>query len=200
MTNLVPDWRLKAETGMTLAQAKAAFNQPALTANLAPVPGAPAKPGPNPALNQVILPSMRDRWLSSQLYYYDPQYVENVCRGAMTGNLMARWLLFDLMEQTWPRLIKNLNELKTAVVDMEWNVQPYTVTGKKPSAEAQKRAEVSEQLLANMTGDVESDERDFEDTLYDVMDSVGKGIAVSEILWREPGDPENQSGLCYSHR
>jgi phage gp29-like protein len=143
----------------------------------------------------IVRPHVRDRWLASQLSFWTPQQVENTCRGAMAGNLLAQWLMFDLMEQSWPRLSKNLNELKNAVIDLEWNLQPYALSGQKPSAEAQRRAEIMEGLCWQMKPEVDADERDFEDTLFDIMDDLGKGIEVSEILWMAPGDPQNTTGL-----
>ncbi|HSM84608.1 MAG TPA: DUF935 family protein [Candidatus Limnocylindrales bacterium] len=143
----------------------------------------------------VVRPNVRDRWLASQLSYFTPQIVENTVRGAMAGNLLAQWLMFDLMEQTWPRLNKNLNELKNAVIDLDWNLQPFALRGDKPSAEATRRRKVIEQALWLMRPEADADEADFEDTIYDVLDAVGKGIAVSEIDWMAPGDPDNQTGL-----
>lgn len=194
---LVPAWREKAKGGIPLsvAQAKAAENA-------APAPKTqaveilktePSKPS-NPML-AVIRPNVRDRWLASQLSYFTPQIVENTVRGAMSGNLLAQWLMFDLMEQTWPRLTKNLNELKSAVIDLSWNLQPYALSGQKPSAEAERRRQKLEQLCLQMKPEPDANENDFEDTLYDVMDGLGKGISVLETLWSGPGEVDNTTGL-----
>lgn len=187
----IPDWRLAAGAGQSLAQAKEAT----VGAVKPQVPAPGSVPQGNSAMGQVILPSVRDRWQSAQLHYFTPQYVENICRGAMSGNLLGRWLLFDLMEQTWPRLVGNLNTLKDAVIDLDWNLQPFALRGEKPSPEAQRRAKKCDQAIAVMRPETEADERDFDELLYDVMDGVGKGIAVSEILWMPPNDPENWVGL-----
>jgi phage gp29-like protein len=175
----VPDWRRDAGPGVALA-------------TVAPKPAVEAPPG---TMEQVIMPGVRDRWLASQIYYYTPRYVENIIRGAAAGYLLGRWLMFDLMERTWPRLNKNLNELKNAAIDLDWNVQPYAPKGDKPTPEAQKRAKVVEQLLYGMKPDIEANEEDFEGTLYDSMDAVGKGLSVQEILWMAPDDPNNATGL-----
>ena len=152
-------------------------------------PAAAAPPAPKPAdggraqapMNLIIRPSARDRWTSSLISQYTPQYVENICRGAMAGNLNSQWLMFELMEQTWPRLSKNLNELKNAVNDLEWNVVPFALKGQKPTPEAQRRARIIEYVIWNMNPDVTANENDFEDTVYDVLDALGKSIAVLEM-------------------
>ncbi len=145
----------------------------------------PANPdataGLNPALATIIHPSVRDRWMTGVLANYTPTLIENTIRGALSGNLMAIWLMFDLMERTWPRLSKNLNELKTAVINLGWNVQPFALKGDKPTAEAQRRKRVIEQMLWTMRPDLERDENDFDDTLRDIMDAVGKGVALLQL-------------------
>ncbi|HEU0011087.1 MAG TPA: DUF935 family protein [Verrucomicrobiae bacterium] len=142
------------------------------------ISGAAAAP-----LFRVIAPEARDRWQGAALRSYTPQYVEQITRGAMAGHLQAQWEMFDLMEQTWPRLNSALNDLKDAVLGLQWSVQPWSPQGAMPSPEAQRRARLCEELLWNFEPRADHDENDFEDTLRDVLDSVGKGIAVLEIDW-----------------
>jgi phage gp29-like protein len=132
----------------------------------------------------VIAPEARDRWQGAALRTYTPQYVEQILRGAMSGHLQAQWEMFDLMEQTWPRLNSALNDLKDAVLALQWNVQPWSAQSAMPSPEAQRRARLCEELLWNFEPRAAHDENDFEDTLRDILDSVGKGIAVLEIDWQ----------------
>lgn len=190
VSDKVPDWRKQAVPGQTLAQAKAAFESgnpptansapPAPVKLPAPAPQAPAANQPSP-MRLIIRPSARDRWLSSYLATYTPSYVENIIRGAMAGNTMSQWLMFDLMERTWPRLQKNFKELKDAVNDLEWNLQPFALKGQKPTDEAQRRARILEYIIWNMEPDVTKNENDFEDTVFDTLDALGKSIAVLEM-------------------
>jgi len=191
MSNQIPEWRMAARAGVSLAAAEAAA-KPASGPVASVAPTAPAElsapaPGPqgkgNPDLMRLLRPNVRDRWLATQLSYYTPEIVMNTIRGAMAGNLMSQWLMFDLMEQTWGRLTKNLNELKNAVVDLDWNVQAHARKGEKPTDEAQKRARVVDDLIWSMRPEADADENDFEDTLRDVMDGIGKGISVLETGW-----------------
>ncbi len=134
-------------------------------------------------LFRVIAPEARDRWQGAALRAYTPQYVEQITRGAMSGHLQAQWEMFDLMEQTWPRLNSALNDLKDAVLGLQWNLQPWSPQGARPSPEAQRRTRLCEELLWSFEPRADQDENDFEDTLRDILDSVGKGIAVLEIDW-----------------
>lgn len=134
-------------------------------------------------LFRVIAPEARDRWQGATLRTYTPQYVEQITRGAMAGHLQAQWEMFDLMEQTWPRLNSALNDLKDAVLGLQWTLQPWSPQGAMPSPEAQRRARFCEELLWNFEPRADHDENDFDDTLRDILDSIGKGIAVLEIDW-----------------
>ena len=157
-----------------------------LAAKGAPAPATvPAPMPPLKDLTQIIHPSARDRWMTGLIGMYSPTLIENTIRGAMSGNLVAQWQMFDLMERTWPRLSKNLNELKTAVIGLGWNLQPFAMKGDKPSKEAQRRKRVIEQMLWSMRPDMERDENDFEDTLRDVMDAVGKGVAMLQTDYEQ---------------
>ena len=98
----VPDWRRAARPGVSLAAAGA------------PVQAAPAPA--TPALATIVRPEARQAWLGSNLTTYTPQYIEQILRSALGGSLQEQWILFGLMEDTWPRLSKNLNKLKRAVV------------------------------------------------------------------------------------
>jgi phage gp29-like protein len=150
----------------------------------------------SPAVQQpnYILPNARDRWMATNLHYYKPHRIEQIARSAMSGNLIAQWQMFDLMEQTWPRLVKNLNELKHAVIDLDWNLQAYAPKGQKPSKEAQRRAAIIDMILRDMLPEEESNENDFDDTLYDAMDAVGKGISILEICWEQKDITLNLKG------
>lgn len=139
----------------------------------------------DPPMQTFIRPAARDRWMAAYVHYYKPQMVENIARSAMSGNMVSQWLMFDLMEQTWPRLVKNLNELKDGVIGLDWNLQPYAPKGQKPSPEAQRRCAILQQLLGDMQPDMTANENDFDDTLRDVLDAVGKGISVLEIDWQQ---------------
>lgn len=158
----------------------------------------PPKPSPEPPqapakekvfvrndapLLEIITPSARDRWITSRMKDYTPERVENVFRGAMTGSLLAQWELFDLMEGTWPRLNKNLNELKDDVKTSNWDLQPWAAKGKKPTPEAQRRADIVEYCVWNMEPAADDDENDFEGMVGDGLDSWGKAISVQELLW-----------------
>jgi phage gp29-like protein len=176
-----------------IAKAKLAESAPA------PAAAAPSSEvAKDKKLVQMIRPTARDRWQASTLSYYTPQVIENTFRGVMSGNLVAQWMLMDLMEQTWPRLNKNLNEIKDGAKALNRMVKPYADKDEKPTPEAIRRAKVVDKLLRTMRPNRKKLERDLDDTIYDVLDALGKGIELSEILWEETPRPVKVAGETLS--
>ena len=133
------------------------------------------------SMMSVIRPSARDRWMQGILSYYTPAIVETTVRSALAGNLFAQWLMFDLMEQTWPRLSSNLNQLKDAVIALDRVVEPFKLKGQDASPEAVRRATVIEAALLSMKPRQAYSENGYDRTIYDVLDAVGKGISVLDV-------------------
>ena len=53
---------------------------------------------------RILRPQAAYRWLLPQVAAITPQYIEMVMRGALAGNHVQQWELFDLMLDTWPEL------------------------------------------------------------------------------------------------
>jgi len=94
------------------------------------------------------------------------------------------------MEDTSPRLMKNLNEVKRAVVGLDWQLFPWQGENEAPSEAAQAKARLVGSALRGMRPDPAADENDFSGTIYDVLDAWGKGQSVLEVDWevREAGE------------
>ena len=109
-------------------------------------------------LRQIIRPNASSRWILPQLASITPTYIEGVLRGAFTGSHIQAWELFDLMEDTWPRLSKNLNELKRAVVQMDWQLEPWAEEDTPPTDNAKERAKLVSSALWRMQPEPCADE------------------------------------------
>ena len=130
-----------------------------------------------------IQPAARDRWGSQVLSTWTPELIESTIRGAMSGDLTRQWELFELMESTWYRLQKNLEQIKASVISMDWEVQPWARKGEEPTPEAVRKAELVDDLIWDFRPRPDYDENDFEDTIRDILDARGKGISVLEVDW-----------------
>lgn len=134
-------------------------------------------------LGPIVVPQARDRWMGPMAASYTPERVEMTLRGSMNGDLRAQHDLFELMEETWPRLAKNLGQLKDTVIGSDWSVQPWTGDTDQVTPEGKKRADLVERLMWTMQPRADYDENGWEDTVRDLLDARSKGISVLEIDW-----------------
>jgi len=97
-------------------------------------------PTPAKLAAPVIRPSNRD--YEPQLFgrSLSPDTVGALLDAGARGDLAAQSDLFNLMEDTWPRLRANLQKIKNAIRKLPLNVQPFTPKNGKPSASAQEKA------------------------------------------------------------
>ena len=182
--NSVPEWRQRAPAGLSLAAARARGGAGRGPAEAAARSGIAALPeGLSRSLAKVLRPQAAYRWLLPQLAAITPQYIEMVLRGAMAGSHVQAWELFDLMEDTSPRLLKNLNELKRAVVAMDWLLAPWQEEDQPPSDAAKEKARLASTALRRMRPAPAADENGLSGTIYDVLDAWGKGQTVLEAEW-----------------
>lgn len=159
---------------------------PILAAANVPV-NAPAN-GLNDLLRQIVRPRAAANWLAPQVAAMTPQRIESMLRGAMSGDYTQIWMLFDLMEDTWPRLLKNLNEVKRSVSKLEFKAAPWAEEEEAPSDSALEKARFVSRAVRKMKPKVAAEENGFHQTLYDLLDAWGKGVSVLEILWDQTND------------
>lgn len=183
----VPEWRRGAEAGLMLAEVRATKEATKVEAVKAP--------NLAPELMKIIRPEAQPRWLLPSLAVITPQYLEAILRGALVGNHVFQWMLFDLMEDTWPRLVKNLNEVKTTAIaelTTRWRLKAWSAKDKAVTPEAEERARLVQEALFEMPGDPSRNENAFEETLYDVLDALGKGTSILEIEWEVRSGADGQ--------
>jgi phage gp29-like protein len=103
------------------------------------------------------------------------------------GALREQWELFSLMEDSWPRLAKNLGEIRRAAARATYIVQPCVCHAGAHENEAQARRELAERALRSWAPRTGSLELSFEDTLFHALDALGKGVSALTLRWaREP--------------
>jgi len=56
------------------------------------------------AYSRIIKPQTSYRWLAPGLASFTPRYIEMILNGALAGDHVMQWQLFDLMLDTWPAL------------------------------------------------------------------------------------------------
>lgn len=139
----------------------------------------------NSFLSRIIRKQAQGNWLLPSLAAVTPQYIETILRGALGGNHVQQWELFDLMEDTWPRLLKNLGEIKGAVEAMDWKLEAWAEEEKPPTDTALERKNLVSAGVWEMNPAPDRDDNGFEQTIADILDAWGKGVSVCEILWEQ---------------
>jgi phage gp29-like protein len=180
LTTTFPSWRQSAPAGISLAAARkvAGYTEPA----------AKAAAGSSPitqSLSRILRPQAAYRWLLPQLAAITPQYIEMVLRGALAGSHVQAWELFDLMEDSSPRLVKNINELKLAVLNRITTFEPFQEENEEATDSAKQKTSVVSAALRGMNADPCADENNLSGTIYDLMDAWCKGTTVLEINWED---------------
>ena len=141
-----------------------------------------------PEMARIIQPAAAGRWLMPSTSQITPQYLETILRGALAGSPVQQWELFDLMEDTWPRLLKNANELKRAVVSRDWQCESWHEEDMPATDEADERRALVSNAIWKMRPNPAADENGFQQTLFDIMDAWLKGTSVIEIEWEARRD------------
>ena len=113
-----------------------------------------AKEGRNGSVaKRVVAPSTRDRLESNALgSKQSPANVISILRAALSGDIKQQYQVYELMEDSWARLSKNLHELKSAAAGATYTVMPYTQRGEDPTPEAQQKADFIQHCIDNWVG------------------------------------------------
>lgn len=135
------------------------------------------------ALEEVIQSDARNRWTSPYAQSYTPVKIRQILTSAYNGCLHDQWQLFDLMEDTWPRLAKNLNEIREKTRRLEWSVMPWSEEQREPTTNAQDKVKLCQRGIWDMTPDPTTEQRGWEETIMAITDAYAKGFSVMEIDW-----------------
>jgi phage gp29-like protein len=138
----------------------------------------------NPAhLQTILLPHARSRWMLPQAELMTPRQIELILREALTGSSPRREQeLYQLMTATWPRLLKNTEEVKTAVLGLDWLLKDAPEESLVPGARA-----LIERARNGMAGDPCGDGHGWRATLSALLDAWHRGVSISEIHWEYRG-------------
>jgi phage gp29-like protein len=119
---------------------------------------------PKPELREVASAAIRDRWSSYPSAGLTPRRLTAILRDADAGNIVRQMELFAEMEEKDAHLFSCLQTRKLAVSGLPWTIEGEAAT-----------ADFVHEALDGLDN--------FEEALMDLMDALGKGFSVSEIIW-----------------
>ena len=131
---------------------------------------AQAPPLPRPETRELTVARVQDKYSEYPSNGLTPVRLAEIFREADTGDVMRQMELFEEMEEHDPHLFSQLQTRKNAVTGLDFEI---TAFGDEPRDK--EIAEFVEEQLNGIEG--------MEDIETDLLDAIGKGIAVSEIMW-----------------
>jgi phage gp29-like protein len=123
-----------------------------------------------PDLNEIAVAQVQDKYSGYPSNGLTPVRLANIFREADAGDVLRQMELFEEMEEKDPHLFSQLQTRKNAVTGLDYEVIPF-------SDEDEDKA-IAE-FVSNEINSIEN----FEDVEMDLLDAIGKGFAVSEIIW-----------------
>lgn len=122
-----------------------------------------------PVLDKIAVVSVRDRWSSYPSQGLTPEKLAKIFKEADAGDVYRQMELFEEMEEKDTHLFSELQKRKQAVLGLDYTIVPYSDDPADVRA-----AELVEQAM---------EFEGLEDSLLDILDAIGKGFSVSEIMW-----------------
>ncbi len=123
-----------------------------------------------PETREVAVAAVRDRWSSYPSGGLTPVKLASIFKEADSGDIYRQAELFEEMEEKDTHLFSQLQTRKNAVMGLDYEILPFS-----DSAQDKK--------VRDFTADVFSGLTDLDDTLLDMLDAVGKGYSLNEIMW-----------------
>jgi phage gp29-like protein len=123
-----------------------------------------------PIIGEVGVSGVRDRYSNYPSQGLTPERLTSILKEADQGDILRQAELFEEMEEKDAHLGSVLQTRKLAVAGLEWEV--VAASGEK---EDEDIAAFVREALTWVTN--------WDDALMDVLDAIGKGFSVMEIMW-----------------
>ncbi|MBM4274583.1 MAG: DUF935 domain-containing protein [Deltaproteobacteria bacterium] len=132
------------------------------------------KPAAGPETRELAAVSLAERWRTYPSAGLTPGRLAEIFREADQGFVYRQMELFEEMEEKDAHLAAILQTRKMAVLSLDYEVLPDA-----KSPEEEKVADFVGEMLYRVPG--------LEAAFLDLLDAIGKGFALSEILWEVAG-------------
>ena len=135
---------------------------------------------------RAVLNDPREAYWSILPNKIQPKQAQWMLRAAAGGDLWQQWRLLSAMTDTWPKYAMAMHQLREAVSYVKYGVHAFTEEGQDPTPSAVDRRNLVSRALATMSPNPFNDEKRQAGMIYNFTDAVGMGIAMEEIIWRDP--------------
>ncbi len=139
-----------------------------------------------PETREIAVTTIRDRWSSYPSSGLTPQKLARIFKEADGGDIYRQAELFEEMEEKDTHLFSEIQTRKNAVHGLDYDIQPFS-----ESAEDRKIADFVADCIFNLAH--------FDDAVLDLLDAIGKGYSLCEVLWSTDGGKAVIGGLSWIH-
>lgn len=129
----------------------------------------PAPPH-RPDVTEIAVAQVTDKYSEYPSNGLTPVKLAQILQEADAGDVLRQMELFEEMEEKDPHLFSQLQTRKNAVTGLDFEIIPFS--------DDPRDKEIADFIEEQING-IES----FEDVETDLLDAIGKGFAVSEIMW-----------------
>ncbi len=123
-----------------------------------------------PEPRQIAVTTIRDRWSNYPSSGLTPSSLAAIFLEADNGDVARQAELFEEMEEKDTHLFSELQTRKNAVLGLDYDIAPWS-----ESAEDKRIRDFCADCLFGLAT--------FEERLLDLLDAIGKGYSLCEILW-----------------
>ena len=128
-----------------------------------------------PDTQEIAVAQVTDKYSEYPSNGLTPVRLAEIFKEADAGDILRQAELFEEMEEKDPHLFSQLQTRKNAVTGLDFEIIPFD-----PDDERDK--EIAEFIAGQING-IEG----LEEIMLDLLDAVGKGFAVSEVMWSYDG-------------
>ncbi|WP_414859342.1 DUF935 domain-containing protein [Paenibacillus haidiansis] len=121
-------------------------------------------------MTEIAVAQVHDKYSTYPSNGLTPQRLAQIFREADAGDVMRQMELFEEMEEKDPHLFSQLQTRKNAVTGLDFEIIPFS-------------DEEQDKLIAEFVKEQIEALENIEDIFMDLLDAIGKGISVSEIIW-----------------
>lgn len=144
----------------------------------------------SPSLARILRPQAAYRWLLPYLAAITPTYVEGILRGALAGNHVQAWELFDLICDTNPEIGACIGEYVDGIAGKKLIITPYAEEDEQPSDNAVENQKIVSAAFRNLRPDPANDENNLKQTMRDIAFGRFHGQSILETDYYLSDDPE----------
>jgi len=130
-----------------------------------------APPLHRPDTREIAVAQVTDKYSEYPSNGLTPVRLAEIFKEADAGDILRQAELFEEMEEKDPHLFSQLQTRKNAVTGLDFEIIPF-------DSDDERDKEIAEFVEAQING-IEG----LEEIMLDLLDAVGKGFSVSEIMW-----------------